>query len=287
MTAPYRLKSAFLTLFLCVFLIAWGSLIGDSATAAVQDSQSTSTEVASSETSPAAGPVEGAENIIQEATEKGAEKTGPGALFHIVSYLIPLLGIIGLVFTYWKSTWVSAQEVGTDKMAGIAKYISQGAMSFLKAEYSVLIFFVAAVAVLLGWAGSKQDNSSAYVALSFVLGAFCSALAGFIGMRVATKANVRTTHAARTGLGQALEVAFAGGSVMGMGVVGLGVLGLSGLFLVYSNMFGLGTENDILQVITVLTGFSFGASSIALFARVGGGIYTCLLYTSPSPRDRG
>jgi len=147
-------------------------------------------------------------------------------------------------------------------------------LGFSSGEYSVLIFFVAAVAVLLGWAGGKQPNSSAYIALSFVLGAFCSALAGFIGMRVATKANVRTTHAARTGLGQALEVAFAGGSVMGMGVVGLGVLGLSGLFLVYSNMFGISEQNDVVRVITILTGFSFGASSIALFARVGGGIYT-------------
>ena len=210
-----------------------------------------------------------------QTTSASAETNGPGFMFHVVSYLIPLLGILGLVFTFWKSNWVSAQEVGTDKMAGIAKYISQGAMSFLKAEYSVLIFFVAAVAVLLGWAGSKQPNSSsAYIALSFVLGAFCSALAGFIGMRVATKANVRTTHAARTGLGQALEVAFAGGSVMGMGVVGLGVLGLSGLLLLYSNMFGISQQDDIVRVITVLTGFSFGASSIALFARVGGGIYT-------------
>ncbi len=148
-------------------------------------------------------------------------------------------------------------------------------MSFLRAEYSVLIIFVIAVAALLGWSGSTQgDGSSPLIALSFALGAFCSALAGFIGMRVATKANVRTTHAARTGLGQALEVAFAGGSVMGMGVVGLGVLGLSVLFVVYCNLFGVETADNVNQVITVLTGFSFGASSIALFARVGGGIYT-------------
>jgi K(+)-stimulated pyrophosphate-energized sodium pump len=197
-----------------------------------------------------------------------------GAMFSVISYLIPLLGLIGLAFTFWKSKWVSAQEVGTDKMAGIAKHISDGAMSFLKAEYSVLIFFVAAVAALLGYAGSTQENSSAYIALSFVLGAFCSALAGFIGMRVATKANVRTTNAARTSLGQALEVAFAGGSVMGMGVVGLGVLGLSVLFLFYSGKFGIDSQTEVMRVITILTGFSFGASSIALFARVGGGIYT-------------
>src|SRR5690606_14056189 len=118
------------------------------------------------------------------------------------------------------------------------------------------------------------QTSSPLVGVSFIFGALCSGLAGFIGMRIATKANVRTTHAARTGLGKALEVAFAGGSVMGMGVVGLGVLGLSILFIVYSSMFGVDSQDNLLKVITILTGFSFGASSIALFARVGGGIYT-------------
>ncbi len=196
-----------------------------------------------------------------------------GSLY-LISYLIPVFGVLGLIFTYWKSSWVAKQEVGTERMARIAKNISDGAMSFLRAEYSVLIVFVVAVAALLGWGGSTQAQSSPLIALSFVSGAFCSALAGFIGMRVATKANVRTTHAARTGLGQALEVAFAGGSVMGMGVVGLGVLGLGVLFVVYGTMFGLTTAEDINKTITVLTGFSFGASSIALFARVGGGIYT-------------
>jgi K(+)-stimulated pyrophosphate-energized sodium pump len=191
------------------------------------------------------------------------------------SYLIPILGVIGLVFTFWKSKWVSAQDPGSEKMQRIATNITEGAMSFLKAEYSVLIVFVVAVAVLLGLAGSQQgDSSSPLIALSFVLGAFCSALAGFIGMRVATKANVRTTNAARTGLGTALEVAFAGGSVMGMGVVGLGVLGLSVLFIVYASMFGITSQAELTRIITILTGFSFGASSIALFARVGGGIYT-------------
>ena len=121
---------------------------------------------------------------------------------------------------------------------------------------------------------ADSETSHPLVGFSFVLGAFCSALAGFIGMRVATKANVRTTNAARTSLGKALEVAFAGGSVMGMGVVGLGVLGLSVLLIVYSKMFGVGDQMSLNQVITVITGFSFGASSIALFARVGGGIYT-------------
>ena len=192
-----------------------------------------------------------------------------------IMYVIPVLGVVGLLFTFWKSTWVASQEVGTEKMAGIAKNITDGAMSFLKAEYSILIVFVLAVGALLGYGATTQgDASSPLIALSFGLGALCSALAGFIGMRVATKANVRTTNAARTGLGQALEVAFAGGSVMGMGVVGLGVLGLSSLFLYYGNTYGLATVPEITKVITVLTGFSFGASSIALFARVGGGIYT-------------
>jgi K(+)-stimulated pyrophosphate-energized sodium pump len=183
-------------------------------------------------------------------------------------YLIPVFGVLGLLYTVWKSSWVSKQEVGTERMARIAKAISEGAMAFLRAEYRVLAIFVLAVAILLGISGTAE-GSSPLIALSFVVGALSSALAGFIGMRVATKANVRTTHAARTSLGKALEVAFAGGSVMGMGVVGLGVLGLGVLFLVYTNIGW-----DINKVITVITGFSFGASSIALFARVGGGIYT-------------
>ena len=199
---------------------------------------------------------------------------GGRGLLPIVSFLIPVFGVLGLVFTFMKSKWVADQEVGTEKMARIASNITEGAMSFLRAEYSVLIIFVIAVAALLGYAGTTQESSSPLIALSFVLGAFCSALAGFIGMKVATKANVRTTNAARESLGKALEVAFSGGSVMGMGVVGLGVLGLSSLFLLYGNMFGLGDEASVTKVITVLTGFSFGASSIALFARVGGGIYT-------------
>jgi K(+)-stimulated pyrophosphate-energized sodium pump len=167
-----------------------------------------------------------------------------------ILYYLPGFGILGLLFVVWKSAWVSKQEVGTDKMN------------------KILAIFVLCVAVLLG-VTANSETSSPLVGVSFVLGAFCSALAGFIGMRVATKANVRTTNAARTSLGRALEVAFAGGTVMGMGVVGLGVLGLSILLIVYQNMF-----TDINQVLTVLTGFSFGASSIALFARVGGGIYT-------------
>lgn len=185
-----------------------------------------------------------------------------------ISYFVPAFGVLALLFTFWRSAWVAKQEVGTDRMGRIATNIADGAMAFLKAEYRVLIIFVAAVAILLGVSADAED-SSPLIALSFILGAICSALAGFIGMRVATKANVRTTNAARKSLGKALEVAFAGGSVMGMGVVGLGVLGLGVLFLLYSNMGW-----DINRVITVVTGFSFGASSIALFARVGGGIYT-------------
>jgi K(+)-stimulated pyrophosphate-energized sodium pump len=188
-------------------------------------------------------------------------------------YVIPVFGVLALLYTFWKSGWVSKQDVGTDKMAKIANHISDGAMSFLKAEYKVLAIFVIIVAAILAWSG-MSETSSPLVALSFILGAICSALAGFIGMKVATKANVRTTAAARTSLGKALEVAFAGGAVMGLGVVGLGVLGLGVLFLLYSNMFGIQSMDQVTRVITILTGFSFGASSIALFARVGGGIYT-------------
>ena len=189
-----------------------------------------------------------------------------------ITYAVPALGVLALLYTFWKSSWVSKQEVGGEKMSFIAKNIADCAMAFLRAEYRVLAIFVVVVAALLAF--TAQANSSPLVALSFVLGAICSALAGFIGMRVATKANVRTTNAARTSLGKALEVAFAGGAVMGLGVVGLGVLGLGTLFIVYKGMFGIDTVENVRRVITVLTGFSFGASSIALFARVGGGIYT-------------
>ncbi|MEM1085819.1 MAG: sodium-translocating pyrophosphatase [Verrucomicrobiota bacterium] len=189
-------------------------------------------------------------------------------------YLLPAAGLVALIFTFVQSRWVSSQDSGTDLMKRIGGFISEGAMAFLKAEYKVLAWFVIAVGALLAWQGASGENSSPIVALSFVAGAVCSALAGFIGMRVATKANVRTTHAARSGLNTALKVAFSGGSVMGMGVVGLGLLGLSSLFLIYSKIFGTGSVDEVSKIITVLTGFSFGASSIALFARVGGGIYT-------------
>ncbi len=192
-------------------------------------------------------------------------------MLNTIIYLIPAAGLVALAFTYFKSAWVSKQDVGTEKMARISKSISDGAMAFLKAEYRVLSIFVLFVAILLGIQGSLQVDSSPLMALSFIVGALCSGLAGFIGMKVATKANVRTTNAARTSLGEGLNVAFNGGSVMGMGVVGLGVLGIGLLFILYTNMFGV---ENIQQVLTVITSFSFGASSIALFARVGGGIYT-------------
>ncbi|KQC29888.1 sodium-translocating pyrophosphatase [Flagellimonas eckloniae] len=189
----------------------------------------------------------------------------------IVKFL-PAFGVLALLYVFIKSGWVSKQEVGDAKMARIAKNIADGAMSFLKAEYKILSIFVIAVAVLLYLKGSNEAGSNGMVAVSFIVGAICSALAGFIGMKVATKANVRTTQAAKTSLGKALEVAFAGGAVMGLGVVGLGVLGLSGLFLIYQSIWP-GADNLGL-VLNVLSGFSLGASSIALFARVGGGIYT-------------
>jgi len=194
-------------------------------------------------------------------------------MVQILKYLIPVAGALGLLYTFWKSSWVSKQDAGTEKMAKIADHIARGAMAFLRAEYKVLSIFVVVVAVILALSADPV-TSSWMVSISFVMGAICSGLAGFIGMKVATKANVRTTQAARTNLGKGLEVAFAGGSVMGLGVVGLGVLGLSLLFLLFSEIFGLADANAVNKVLAIVTGFSFGASSIALFARVGGGIYT-------------
>jgi K(+)-stimulated pyrophosphate-energized sodium pump len=190
-------------------------------------------------------------------------------------YIIPALGIVALIFAFIKAKWVSKQDPGTERMIEISGYVRDGAMAFLKREYRVLSVFVVVVAVLLAFANWNLPDSSPIIAISFVLGAFSSALAGFFGMRVATTANVRTTNAARQSLNRALQVAFSGGSVMGMCVVGLGVLGLGLLLPIYSGFFTNpdGTTN-IVVVINVLTGFSFGASSIALFARVGGGIYT-------------
>ena len=187
----------------------------------------------------------------------------------LIIYLVPVAGLLALGYALLRARWVGQQDAGNERMAEIAAAISEGARAFLNWEYKVLGIFVAAVAALLVGANLANDQSSPLVAVSFVTGALCSALAGFIGMTVATKANVRTTQAARTGLASALGVAFSGGLVMGLSVVGLGVLGLSGLFIAYSNMGW-----DTVRVINVISGFSLGASSIALFARVGGGIYT-------------
>ncbi|NBC64803.1 MAG: sodium-translocating pyrophosphatase [Bacteroidetes bacterium] len=190
-----------------------------------------------------------------------------------IIYLIPVAGVLALLYTFFKTSWVSKQEVGTERMERISNSISAGAMAFLKAEYKVLSIFVLVVALLLAFSADPAI-SSWMISISFIIGALCSGLAGFIGMKVATKANVRTTQAARTSLGKGLEVAFAGGSVMGLGVVGLGVLGLSLLFILFGQLFGLEGADAVNKVLAIVTGFSFGASSIALFARVGGGIYT-------------
>ncbi|MFW5706320.1 MAG: V-type H(+)-translocating pyrophosphatase, partial [Bacteroidota bacterium] len=187
-------------------------------------------------------------------------------------YIIPVIGVIALIFTFFKTSWIKRQPAGSEKMKKIAAYISEGAMAFITAEYRILAIFVVSVAALLAFT-TNTETSHPLVALSFVAGAFCSGLAGFIGLRIATKANVRTTNAARTSLNEALKVAFAGGSVMGLSVVGLGVLGLSILFILYTSVFGI-SGDDLNKTLSVITGFSFGASSIALFSRVGGGIFT-------------
>ena len=196
---------------------------------------------------------------------------------HYLLILIPLFGIVGLLYTFLKSNWVSKQDAGNERMKEISTYIAEGAMAFLKAEYKVLAYFVAIAAILLAFMGSTDPGSSWIIAIAFIIGAVFSACAGFIGMRIATKANVRTAQAARTSLSKALAVSFGGGSVMGMGVAGLAVLGLGGLFLVLKHFFAPGAAVDseeMKRTIEVLTGFSLGAESIALFARVGGGIYT-------------
>ncbi len=192
------------------------------------------------------------------------------------AYLVPAAGILALIYAFIKTQWINKQDPGDAKMVEIGQAIREGAMAFLATEYKVLAIFVAVVAVLLGVANFMQFGGAAsLVAFSFIVGAACSGLAGFIGMRVATAANVRTTAAARKSLPEALQVAFSGGAVMGMSVVGLALLGLGGLYLLYVAMFGGGPEAEQMpRVIAVIAGFSMGASSIALFARVGGGIYT-------------
>ncbi|HSZ84580.1 MAG TPA: sodium-translocating pyrophosphatase [Puia sp.] len=192
-------------------------------------------------------------------------------------YLVPATGIIGLLYTIIKFSWVSKQDAGTPRMQEISKYIAEGAMAFLRAEWKILSYFVIIAALLLALMGSSNPNSNWSIAIAFVIGAVLSATAGYIGMRSATKANVRTAQAARTSLSKALKVSFTGGSVMGLGVAGLAVLGLSGLFIILKSIFApdaLVNSPEMLRTIEVLTGFSLGAESIALFARVGGGIYT-------------
>ena len=193
----------------------------------------------------------------------------------LLFYAVPAMGIVGLLYTLLKFNWVSKQDAGNDRMKEISTYIAEGAMAFLKAEWKILGYFVVIVALLLGFMATKNAESHWSIAVAFVIGAVFSATAGYIGMKVATKANVRTAQAAKTSLARALKVSFTGGSVMGLGVSGLAVLGLGGLFLVLKQMFFVnGDPSEMLRTIEVLTGFSLGAESIALFARVGGGIYT-------------
>ncbi|MFZ9242902.1 MAG: sodium-translocating pyrophosphatase, partial [Sediminibacterium sp.] len=194
---------------------------------------------------------------------------------NLLFYAVPAMGIVGLLYTLLKFNWVSKQDAGNARMKEISDYIAEGAMAFLKAEWKILGYFVVIVALLLGFMASKNESSHWSIAISFVIGAVFSATAGYIGMKIATKANVRTAEAAKISLARALKVSFTGGSVMGLGVSGLAVLGLGGLFLIIKHYFSPdGDAEGMLRTIEILTGFSLGAESIALFARVGGGIYT-------------
>jgi len=192
-------------------------------------------------------------------------------------YLVPVLGALGLLYTFFKYSWVSKQDPGNERMQEISKHIAEGAMAFLKAEWKILSYFVIIAAILLALMGSTNPHSHWAIAIAFIIGAVLSATAGYIGMRSATKANVRTANAARTSLASALKVSFTGGSAMGFGVAGLAVLGLGGLFIILKAIFAPDAavnSEEMQRTIEVLTGFSLGAESIALFARVGGGIYT-------------
>ncbi|HEY8931022.1 MAG TPA: sodium-translocating pyrophosphatase [Mucilaginibacter sp.] len=194
-------------------------------------------------------------------------------------YLIPVLGLIGIIAMAVKAAWVTKQDAGDGDMAVLAGHIADGAMAFLRAEWKILSYFVVVAAVLLAWSGTTVKNSDWVIAVSFLIGAFLSAFAGFIGMRIATKANVRTTQAARGSLAQALKVSFTGGTVMGLGVAGLAIIGLGSLFIVFYTIYvkntgGSVNGDEMAKALDVLAGFSLGAESIALFARVGGGIYT-------------
>ncbi len=194
-------------------------------------------------------------------------------------YLIPVLGVVGIIIMVMKSAWVTKQDAGDENMQRLAGYIADGAMAFLKAEWKVLGYFSVIASILLAYSGTLVETSSWVIAISFLIGAFTSALAGYIGMNIATKSNVRTTQAARTSLAKALQVSFTGGSVMGIGVAGLAVLGLGSLFIVFYQIYVVNVNGNVNGVemekaLEVLAGFSLGAESIALFARVGGGIYT-------------
>ncbi|MBX2890582.1 MAG: sodium-translocating pyrophosphatase [Saprospiraceae bacterium] len=196
-------------------------------------------------------------------------------------YILPFFGFIGLVYMFILQNWVTKQDAGDEKMKGIAKNIADGAMAFLKAEYRILAIYVAVATALLVWLSTLVTTSHWLIGVSFIIGSLFSVLAGYTGMRIATQANVRTTQAARSSLAKALDVSFKGGSVMGLGVAGLAVLGLSLLFSIFYSVF-MGGEYGaagagyagMSRVLEVLAGFSLGAESIALFARVGGGIYT-------------
>ncbi|NND30682.1 MAG: sodium-translocating pyrophosphatase, partial [Myxococcales bacterium] len=185
-------------------------------------------------------------------------------------YAAPAAGVLALIFAWVKASWVARQDPGDSTMVEIAGLIQEGALAFLRAEYRVLSMFVLVVGAILGVAYFGDPQRGWQIAGAFVFGAASSALAGWAGMKVATNANVRTTAAARTGLSPALDVAFSGGTVMGMTVVGLATLGLGVLYIVFMNVLGW----ELTRTVNVITGFSMGASSIALFARVGGGIYT-------------
>lgn len=192
-------------------------------------------------------------------------------------WLVPIFGVLALLYTFVQSNWVAKQDAGNERMKTISGHIADGAMAFLKAEYKILTYFVVIVAILLGIMGMTNANSHWTIGIAFAVGAVFSALAGFIGMKIATKANVRTAEAARTSLSKALKVSFTGGSVMGMGVAGLAVLGLGALYLIIKQIFAPNApvdSHEMERTIEILTGFSLGAESIALFARVGGGIYT-------------